>query len=163
MGGIFFILIRGQWADLLGPELFELDLLTILIAYLFCFYGDVGAGLFAVGQGLLIDLFSGGFHGLFSSLYLSVLAAIYFGSLFFDLQTPRGQILLVSLGVVVKKILFFMLIKTFITGAWFSESFLWISAASVLCTGLPAPLFFRLFDYLRTTTTEHGGPSQGPP
>ena len=39
----------------MGLEFFDLDLLTIITAYLFLSYGQTAAGTFAFGQGFLID------------------------------------------------------------------------------------------------------------
>lgn len=76
--------------SIVGLNLADLDLLTIIIAYLFLFYGQTATVIFAFGQGILIDLFSGGLHGLFTFLYLCVFGGVYLGSQFFNLQHPRG-------------------------------------------------------------------------
>ena len=81
-------LTKGKWLNLTGSEYLTLDLLTIITAYLFLSYRKMVAGSFAFFQGLLIDIFSGGMHGLYTSLYLSVFGGIYLGSRFFDLQQP---------------------------------------------------------------------------
>jgi hypothetical protein len=67
--GLFFTLVKGEWVGILGLNLADLDLLTILIAYLFLFYGQTATVVFVFGQGILIDLFSGGLNGLFTFLY----------------------------------------------------------------------------------------------
>ena len=136
--------------NLLGSDHFDLDFLIIIIAYLFLYYGQTPASIFAFGQGLVIDFFSAGLHGLFTFLYMSVFAGIYLGSQFFDLQEHRGQVLLISMAVLLKKGLFLIVLSTFFLEAVFSKSFLWISVASAIATGLIAPVAFYLFDRLRT-------------
>ena len=135
--------------NLLGSDLFDLDFLIIITAYLFLYYGQTPASIFAFGQGLLIDFFSAGLHGLFAFLYLSVFVGIYLGSRFFNLQEPRGHVLLISLAVLLKKGLFLMVLSAFFLEVFFSKSFLWLSGASAIATGLIAPGIFYMFDRLR--------------
>jgi hypothetical protein len=127
---------------------FDLDLLTILTAYLFLSFGRIQAGVFALGQGFLIDIFSGGVHGLFAFLYLGVFCAIYLGSLFFNLQTAKGQIMIVILAVSLKNIVFLTVISLISNSIVFSKSFLGASAVSIICTGLVTPIFVSLFNRL---------------
>jgi rod shape-determining protein MreD len=138
----------------MGLNFFDLDLLTIITAYLFLSYGQTSAGIFAFGQGFLVDLFSGGLHGLFSMIFMGVFGAIYLGCQFFDLQTPKGQVILVSLAVLFKKILFLFLLVLFSPKVTLPGSFLWISAASAIITGLMATIIFYLFDRLRAVSFE---------
>ncbi len=140
----------------IGSDLFDLDLLTIITAYLFLVYGQTGAGIFAFGQGLFIDLFSGGLHGLFTFLYLCIFGGIYLGSRFFNLQDPKGQVVLIFLAILLEKIMFFVLLTVFSQEITFSISFLWISGASAIGTALVAPLFFYLFNRLRAIAFENG-------
>ncbi|MBK5099916.1 MAG: rod shape-determining protein MreD [Desulfobacteraceae bacterium] len=146
--GLLFILIKGNWANFVGSDLFELDLLTIIIAYFLLYYGQTAAATFAFGQGLLIDIFSGGLHGLFTFLYLGVVGAIYLGSRFFNLQDPQGQGLMICLAVLSKKLLLVIVLSGFSTESFFSRSFILMSLASALGTGLIAPLVFYLFTRL---------------
>ncbi len=139
----------------IGSDLFDFDLLTIITAYLFSLYGQTGAGAFAFGQGLFIDLFSGGLHGLFTFLYLCIFGGIYLGSRFFDLQDPKGQAVLIFLAILLKKIMFFMLLTVFSQETNFPRSFLWISGASAIGSGLVAPLFFYFFNRLRDIAFEN--------
>jgi hypothetical protein len=78
-----------MWENSAYLYLFNLDLLTIMIAYLFLLYGGTIAATFAFGQGFLIDLFSGGLDGLFALLYLSVFGGIYLGSLISKIRKDR--------------------------------------------------------------------------
>jgi len=135
--------------NLAGVDVFDLDLFAIIIAYLFLSYGQAPAASFAFGQGLLIDLLSGGIHGLFTFIYLSVFGCIYLGSQLFNLEYPKGQILLISSVVLLKKILLLLVLSTFSREIFFPRSFLSVSVASAICTGLLAAILFYLFNVLR--------------
>jgi rod shape-determining protein MreD len=140
--------------SLTGLNLTDLDLLTIIIAYLFLFYGQTATVVFAFGQGILIDLFSGGLHGLFTFLYLCVFGGVYLGSQFFNLQHPRGQMIIVALAVLLKKVMFFLMLTVFYHRLAFSKDFLWVSGLLVMGTGLISPILFYLFDCLRADSLE---------
>ncbi len=139
----------------MGLNLSDLDLLTIIIAYLFLFYGQTATVMFAFGQGILIDLFSGGLHGLFTFLYLCVFGGVYLGSQFFNLQHPRGQMIIVALAVLLKKVMFFIMLTVFYHRLAFSKDFLWVSGVLVMGTGLISPILFYLFDCLRADSLEN--------
>ena len=143
--GLIITLIKGKWVNLIVPNQFDPDFTAILIAYLFLYYGPAAAGIFAFGQGLVIDIYSGGLYGLFTLLYLSVYVGIYLGCRFFNLLDPKGQVLIVSLVVLLEKLLFIIILTIFSERIIFSNSFLWISLASAICTGLIAPVLFSLF------------------
>ncbi len=136
---------------------FDLDLLTILTAYLFLSFGRIQAGAFALGQGFLIDIFSGGVHGLFAFLYLSVFCAIYLGSLFFNLQTAKGQIMIVTLAIFLKNIVFLIVLALVSDSIVFSKSFLSASAVSIIGTGLITPILVNLFNRLRDIPGREAG------
>lgn len=136
--------------NLAGVDVFDLDLFAVIIAYLFLFYGKVPAAAFAFGQGLLIDLLSGGIHGLFTFIYLSVFGCIYLGSRLFNLEYPKGQVLLISSVVLLKKILLLIVLNTFSQVVFFSRFFLLVSVLSAITTGIIAPIVFYLFNRLRS-------------
>ncbi len=140
--------------SIVGWNLTDLDLLTIIIAYLFLFYGQTATVIFAFGQGILIDLLSGGLQGLFTFLYLCVFGGVYLGSQFFNLQHPRGQMIIVALAVLLKKVMFFMMLTVFYHRLAFSTDFLWVSGFLVMGTGLISPILFYLFDCLRADSLE---------
>jgi rod shape-determining protein MreD len=135
--------------NLLGSDLYDLDLLTILIVYLLLSYGESAVGVFAFGQGFLIDLFSGGLQGLFTSLYLAVFGAVHLGRRLFDLEGVKGRMIVIFLAVLLRKALFVFFQSIFAGDMVYSRSFILISAASALITGLVAPVFFSLFDFVR--------------
>jgi len=126
----------------------DIDLIVILTVYLFTFYGETGAGVFAFFQGLLIDIFSGGILGFFSLLYLLLFLCIKLGSYPFHLLTLGGQILLIFLVVLSKNLLIFMFIKLFSLEAVFSFSIIFEFVISSLSTGLIAPFIFYIFNYM---------------
>ena len=138
----------------MGSDIFDPDLLTIITAYLFLSYGQTSSGAFAFGQGFLIDLFSGGLHGLFTFLYLGVFGAIYLGCRFFDLQSPKGQVSIVFLAVLFKKILFLFVLVLFSPEVAFEGPFFLISGTSAIITGLLATIIFYLFNRLRAISLE---------
>ena len=139
-----------MWVNFVSSDLFHLDLLTIIIAYLFLLYGGTIAGTFAFGQGCLIDLFSGGLDGLFALLYLSVFGGIYLGCRFFNLQEPKGQFILVFLAVLLKGTVSFIVLKAFYTQVVFSKSYIFVTVTSAIGAGLIAPFIFSLFNSLQS-------------
>ena len=147
--GLMYTLMKGKWLNFIGTAFFTPDLLTILIAYLFLFYSQPVTGTFAFFQGLLIDLFSGGLHGLYAALYLSVYGGIYLGSRFFDLQHPQGQFILAGMAVLLKQALFFLGLTIFSYHMTSPDAFIGSSFASAVLTGVSAPIAFYLFDWLR--------------
>jgi len=144
---------------LMGTELCAPDLLTIGVAYIFMIYGHTGACIFALGQGLFIDLFSGGMHGLFTFLYLVVFGGIWLVSRFFNLQSPKGQLVIVSLTMVSKKIFLFLMVAAFSQESFFPQSFLWVSIWLTAYTGLMAPVLFYFFNLVKSIIIEDSSSS----
>lgn len=149
LSGLFFTLTQGKLVRLTGAELFVPDLLAIETAYVFCLFGNMAACIFALWQGVFIDLFSGGMHGLFTLLYLSVFGGISFGSRFFNLQSPKGQFVILVIAVATKKIFLLSMLAAFSRHVIFPYSFWWAALGSILCTGLITPLLFCFLDYLK--------------
>ena len=142
---------------MIGSEFIDVDLLTIMTACLFLSFGHIAVGIFAFGQGLFMDIFSGGLHGLFTFLYLGIFGAIYLGSAFFSLLDPKGQMIIIASAVFFKKILFLVVLSVFSSEVVFSKSFLWTSWASVIITGLISPIIFCFFNRLRGIPTKDSG------
>lgn len=132
----------------MGSILFCPDLLTILMVYLFLFHGHTAAVTFAFGQGFLIDLFSGGLHGLYTALYLIVFAAISLGARFFNLLSITVQVFVVLVAVLLKDMLFLVMLKVFSPDIYIPKSFLLTSGAFAMVTALIAPIIFYLFNRL---------------
>ncbi len=139
---------------LTGTELCAPDLLTIGAAYIFMIYGHTGACVFALGQGLFIDLFSGGMHGLFTFLYFIVFGGIWLVSRFFNLQSPKGQFVIISLTMLLKNIFLFLMLAVFSQQPYFPQSFLWVCVGLTVCTGLMAPVLFYLFNLMKALFLE---------
>ena len=131
--------------NLAGFQYLDLDLLVILIAYLFLHYGKSAVCIFAFGQGLLVDIFSGGMHGLFTLLYLSSFGAIYLGSQFINLHEIKGQLFIVFLAVSFEKA---VCLVVFTLGGGNPSVFYWQSCVSAIGTGAIAPLLFSLLNRL---------------
>lgn len=125
----------------------NVDLVIIIIVYLLISYGEIGAGIFAFGQGLLIDIFSSGLLGLFALLYLIIFLGMKLGSSSFDLTSVRGQIFIISLAVLLKEILFITLLHLFDIKISLSYPIFLTIVSSALCSGLVAPFIFHLFNY----------------
>jgi len=160
--GILYTLVKGRVMNSVGSTFIDLDLLTILTAYLFLFHGPVGAGIFAFWQGSVIDLFSGGAYGIFALLYLCVFGGIALGSQYVNPQHRRGLMLLVTLAVLLKRGLFMAIVKGSQPEADIGGATIWIAVASAVVTGLVAPFIFFILNKAREISTEDGptGPAE---
>jgi cell shape-determining protein MreD len=119
------------------------------MTYLLVVNGETGAGIFALSQGLLIDVFSGGLLGLFTLIYLTVFLGINLGSRLFDLRSARGQVIIISLAVLLKGMLLITFLNIFSLEMHISSLGLWAFAASAACSGLIGPLIFYLLNHLK--------------
>lgn len=124
----------------------NVDLVIIIIVYLLISYGEMGAGIFAFGQGLLIDIFSSGLLGLFALLYVIIFLGMKLGSSSFNLTSVRGQIFIISLAVLLKEILFVTFLHLFDLKISLSYPILLAIMSSALCSGLIAPFLFHFFN-----------------
>lgn len=145
---LLFVLVKGGVANQIMLGFLDLDLVTILIAYLFVNYGKTGAGFFAISQGFLIDLFSADPLGLFILLYLAIFFGFNLGCSFFDLKSPRSLLILVSFVVFLKEVLLLGLLKTFSLEIFISSTIILSSILSALLSGIIAPVLFAFFDYV---------------
>ena len=109
----------------------------------------MAACIFALWQGIFVDLYSGGMHGLFTFLYLTVFGGIWYGSRFFNLQSPKGQFVILIIALAIKKIFLFSMLAAFSRHVIFTYTFWWAALGSILCTGLITPLLFCFLDYLK--------------
>jgi len=125
----------------------DVDLVTIMIAYLMISYGKTWAGIFAICQGFFIDIISAGILGLFTLSYLITFLGINIGSYFFDLNSARGQIILVSLAVLLKEALLMTLLKSFSLEINVSPSTMVSFGVSALVTGLIGPFLFYFLNH----------------
>jgi hypothetical protein len=158
--GILFILVKGSWAMRFGTDYFDLDLLSIATAYLFLVCGPLAAGAFAFGQGLLADLVSGGLEGISTAIYLAVFGTIYVGCRFFDLGGVKGQFIIVSSAILVKKGLFLALLSFFAVDVFIPKGYVLVVLASGLITGFATPILFYLFGRVKSMLSRE--PPRGP-
>ncbi|MBW1721426.1 MAG: hypothetical protein JRH13_00220 [Deltaproteobacteria bacterium] len=151
--GFLVVLTQGNAANRLGIS-FYVDFPTILAAYLLVFVGQLASGAFAFGTGLLIDCYSGGVLGLFTTLQLLSLSAMRVGTRFFDTHSPSSIFILVGLGVWIKGVLFMSFVTAFSLREGFHLEMLKPITFSALCSGLLAPLVFFLLNRYHRKLTE---------
>jgi cell shape-determining protein MreD len=147
--GILFTLVRGNWMMVNGWEYVDLDFLSIVIGYLFLAYGQTAAGVFAFGQGLTADLVSAGLEGISTAVYLAVFGTVYLGCRFFNLEEPKGQMIIVSSSILVKKGLFLGLLSFFSMNVAIPKGTILVILSSGLLTGLATPIVFYLLGRVR--------------
>lgn len=131
-----------------AADLLDFDFLTIVIAYLLLRYGQGPAGVYAFGQGLFIDVVSGGPQGFSTLIYLAVFLGLHFGSRFLEFDHPRSQLVLVAVVVFLKEILIVGLLDLFVPRVIIMKSFPLMILGSTAVTALSVPLLFSFFDYL---------------
>ena len=101
---------------------------------------------------------------MFTASCLVVFFTILLGSQFFNILNPKGQVIIVSLAVLLKNAIMLILLRIFSQDIVYSKTFLSISLVSICATGLAAPLFFKLFNHFRGIPTRIiGGPSPEKP
>jgi rod shape-determining protein MreD len=141
----------------LAPLFFDIDLVIVISASLLIRSGSAGAAIFAFGQGMLIDLLSAGFLGLFALLYVISFLCLELGARFFDLASVQGQFLLVGLVVFIKELVLVGLLDAFAFEVVLSASLFFWFGASAFFTGLIAPLISSI---LKTVEIRTGGASK---
>jgi rod shape-determining protein MreD len=142
------VLVKGHFVNQPLLSLLDVDLVVITTAYLLAFFGRTGAGIFAFGQGLLIDIFSAGLSGVFTFLYLVIFFGLQLGARLLDLGSVMGQIILVSLAVLLKQIIFVGILGIFSFETRVTSHVFFAFATSSLFSGLIAPFLFSLFNHL---------------
>ena len=134
----FYTLIKGDFLSFILFRIIDADLIIIFSALLVVFYGEIKVGLFIYTQGLLIDVLSGGVLGLYALIYLLVFGCIKLGSHLFDLQSSRGQFIIVVLAVLLKGIFTLAIFYIFSWRAGVSNEQLLTIPTSALCSGCVA-------------------------
>ncbi|MEW6668259.1 MAG: hypothetical protein AB1512_23855 [Thermodesulfobacteriota bacterium] len=142
LASTLFILSKGALMNRIGLETLDIDLVAILIACLLGIRGKPAAVVFAMGQGILMDIFSAGWPGLFWLLYMAVFFTTNMGGRFFDPYSVRGLFLLVSIAVFLKDLLLMGMLHTFSLQIGSLSSALLGIGVSAFCTGLLAPAVF---------------------
>jgi hypothetical protein len=140
---ILFSLTKGSLMNRIGLETLDIDLVAILIACLLAGRGKAAAVVFAMGQGILIDIFSAGWPGLFWFLYMVAFFIMNVGGKFFDPHSLRGMFLLVSIAVFLKDLLLLGMLHSFSLQIGSVPSALLTIVVSAFSTGLLAPAFFH--------------------
>jgi rod shape-determining protein MreD len=155
---MIFTLMKGRFMHAVAADFLDFDLLTIVIAYLLITYGHGASSAYAFGQGLFVDVISGGPQGFSTLIYLAVFWGLYVGSRFFELHHPRSQIFLVAVAVLLKEILLIGMLDLFVSRMIIMKSFPLMVLGSMMVTALSAPLLFGFFDYLLALPGEdHAG------
>jgi hypothetical protein len=131
------------------PRPFDVDVGIAMIAYVMIAFGSTWAGVFAVGQGIVMDLFSAGPLGLFPLLYLATFLALEWGCRFFDLHSPRGQIILVCIAFCLKSSILLLLLSVFSYSVPGLSSIMVLLGTSAVATGLLSPVCFYFLNCLR--------------
>ena len=126
---------------------FDLDLVIVFIVFLMAFSSETGAGIFAFGQGLVMDIFSGGILGLFTLLYLIVFLGVKLASRPLDLLSTGGQIAIISMAVLFKELMMVTLLHLFSLEITSSFANFALFVLSAVCSGLIAPFIFYLMNY----------------
>jgi hypothetical protein len=158
MVSFFFVLMKGNIINFIGVHFFDIDLVIVIITYFLLMDGETGAGVFALGQGLLIDVYSGGPLGLFTLLYLVIFLCIHMGSGLLDIRSVKGQAIIILLSVLLKGGLLISFLHIFPFEVRVSYSILWAFAGSAVCSGLVGPLILHVFQYVGTLIA---GPIEG--
>ena len=150
---LLFLLSKGDMISHGLIRFFAADLLTVIIAYLLINYGTAWAVIFALGQGFLIDIFSSGLFGLFTVLYLITFISIKVGSSFFDLDSLRGRIFLISIAVFLKEIFLIAFLKAFAMEIFISLTDFLAFITSALFSGLISPILFFVLNQMNRLLT----------
>jgi cell shape-determining protein MreD len=149
---LIYILLKGSVVNEIAPLFFDIDLVIVITASLLMSSGSAGAAVFAFGQGMLIDLLSAGFLGLFALLYIISFLCLELGARFFDLRSVQGQFILVGLVVLFKEVILVGLLDAFAFEVVLSASLFFWLGASAFFTGLIAPLIFSILNYVQVRT-----------
>lgn len=145
---LLFILVKGGLRTMILPGYFDVDLVVITVAYLVTWHGDSWAGAFALVMGLLIDVLSAAPLGLFSVIYLGLFFGIRLGDALVNLHSVKGQVIVVSLAVLIKKLLFIAFLRLLTLEISMDGRVLFAFFCSAVFTALAAPVVFFFFDAL---------------
>jgi rod shape-determining protein MreD len=126
----------------------DIDVVVIVIVYLLGYRGEIGAGIFALGLGLFMDIYSGGHWGFYGMLYLIIFLFIRIASRPFDLFSRFGQITVIFIGVMTKGVSTALLLHLFSLNSNFSILNFLLLLISALFSGLAGPLIFFILNSL---------------
>ena len=137
---IAFILVKGNLVAPWEASFLNLDLVIICIGYLLIRYDRTAVALFALVQGLMIDIYSAGIFGLFSFIYTGLFAGMVIGSRFLDLASLKGAVILISLAVFVKDLFLIVLLNVFSYKVNPSVADFFAVVMAALLSGLASPI-----------------------
>ena len=146
---LLYILLKGSVVNEIAPFFFDIDLVIVITACLLMRSGSVSAAVFAFGQGMLVDLLSAGFLGLFALLYVLSYLCLELGARFFDLRSMQGQFILVGLVVFFRELVLVGLLDAFAFEVVLSAALFFWFGVSAFFTGLIAPLIFCILHSLQ--------------
>ncbi|RJR19510.1 MAG: hypothetical protein C4582_10405 [Desulfobacteraceae bacterium] len=135
----------------LGSAVPNIDVVALIMCYMFLRGGAVSSAVFAMGLGLVADIYSGGGHGIFLLSYLFALGGILVAAIFLDLYHPKGQIFVVFLAVLIRRLGLVPGLEAFSSGQSLPEGYITMSVAASVLSGLLAPFGFYLLDKLKTS------------
>ena len=141
-----FILIKGNLVAQWQAGFLNLDLVIICIGYLLVRYGRPAVAVFALVQGLMIDIYSAGLFGLFSFMYTGLFGGMVFGSRFLDLASLKGAVILISLATVMKDLFLMVLLSAFSFEVNPTVVGLFAVVIAALLSGLAAPIIHVILD-----------------
>ena len=121
------------------PGYFDIDLVAVTVAYLVAWHGDPWAGAFALSMGLLLPVRSAAVPGPFSVIYLVLFLGVRLGDALFDLQSFKGQLIVVFLAVFLKKLLFIGFLNLFSLRTAVDAQVLFAFVCSAVFNALAAP------------------------
>jgi rod shape-determining protein MreD len=142
------MLIKGDMLNHLMSTTLDIDVVVIVIVYLLAYRSEIGAGIFALGLGMFMDIYSGGLWGFYGMLYLIIFLFIKIASRPFDLFSSFGQITVIFMGVLAKGISTVLLLHLFSLNSNFSSLNFLLLLISALVSGLTAPLIFFILNSL---------------
>lgn len=148
-----YSLIRGSFVgDILGDALIP-ELSVILTVYLVVCSGPRTAGIFALFQGFLMDLLSGGIRGLFLGFHLIAFSVAVLGRNLFDIHHPKGQLIITMLSVASAKLLFLVVVILMSPNAFFAWPWAFRAASAAVVSGIVSPVIIALLQSIRRLYT----------
>jgi rod shape-determining protein MreD len=154
---LLYVLLKGSFQNRFSLAPLDVDLVAMTMAYFLVYYGRTGAGVFAFGLGLLTDIYTAGFSGVFTFLYLIIFLGINLGSRLLDLSSVLGQIIVISLAVLLKDVLFIVFLDLFSLETTITSDLFWRFALSAFCSGLLAPILFSFLNRLEILLERFAG------
>jgi hypothetical protein len=149
VAAVVYSLLRGNFVgDFVGDALI-VELPAVLTVYLVVCSGPKVAGTFAFCQGLFVDLLSGGIRGLFTGFLLVAFCVVVLGRSLFDINHPKGQLIITALAVASGKLLFFITVNIVSPNALFSLPWALHAASAIMVSSIFSPLLISVLQHIR--------------